>query len=276
MNDAIAGLAGALHLDLNDPAVAWLGKWAVPAFGTNEDTTSNLLAFVLIGAVAVFVAVTWRRRGIAPIYLVAIVAGAVLFVGYVRWQPWNSRLQLPLFILAAPLLGIVAADRRKAATLALAAALVVASTPWLIAGAARPIVGPNSVLTTDRTAGYFVNRPELQAPYEAVVGAIQTAGCTDVGFAERGDEHWEYPLWRLLNPGERTISFRDVDVANETSNLETGTAPCMIVFVDGQFVDGQPQTSGVSRSPWAAEYRGVRYETVLTAAPVYLYRAVGP
>lgn len=258
LTDALTSFAGLLHLDLNDPATTYLGMtWHVPYFNTHEDTSANLLAFALVVVVAAVVVL--RKRGVHLVYLVAVVAAYALFVGYVRWQPWNARLHLPLLILAAPLVGAVVGEWRRTLVLALAGLLLAGSLPWLVDASERPLLGPGSVLTASRTDLYFVNRPDLEDPYVKTAAAIADSGCRDVGVAVQVDEHYEYPLWRLLNPSDPLVVVRDVEVMNETAKLETGPPPCMIVFVQAGF--GTPQT-----------YRGIQYRQVLEAGLMHLYQ----
>jgi hypothetical protein len=218
------------------------------------------LAFLLI--IVITAVVLLRHRGVRLRYFLAVVAACALFVGYLRWQPWNSRLQLPLFVLAAPVVGAVVGQWRRWMVIALAGLLLVGSFPWLFAGKDRPLVGPQSVLTASRTDQYFANRADLAHPYLKAAAAIHTAGCRDVGMNVQNDIPWEYPLWRLLNPAGQQVVLRDVEVSNDTARLETGPAPCMIVFVHAGF--GAPQA-----------YRGVGYRLVMAAPPVYLYQMVG-
>lgn len=127
-----------------------------------------------------------RQRGVRLRYLVAI---SVLFVGYIRWQPWNSPLQLPLFMLAAPLVGVVAREWRRPVIIVLAGLMLVGSIPRLIVAKERPLVGPGSVLTTSRPEQYFINRPDLAEPHTWAASAISGSGCRDVGMAVQNDEH---------------------------------------------------------------------------------------
>jgi 4-amino-4-deoxy-L-arabinose transferase-like glycosyltransferase len=259
---ALTGLAGLLHLDLNNPATTYLGyAWSVRFFNTHEDFTANLLALLVIILVAAVVVV--RQRGYRLAYLLAVAAGFALFAGYLRWQPWNARLQLPLFVLAAPLAGVVVAEWRRSLTLALAAVLLVGSLPWLVAASERPLLGPGSVLTTSRIDQYFANGPELEDPYVQTAAAIRGSNCRDVGLAVKIEEHSEYPLWRLLNPGDQEVMLRDIEVSNDTASLETGPPPCMIVSIQD--------------APTATQtYRGVAYGLVLSVAPLFLYQRQDP
>jgi hypothetical protein len=262
LNDAIStavnGLARTLHLDLNDPNTIWPGStWTVPGFTTHEDYTGNLLALALIVAVAAVVLV--RHRGLKLTYLAAIGLGFLLYSGYVRWQLYNSRLDLPLFVMAAPLAGAVIGQWRRSLVIALAFVLALGSTPWLFLGKDRPLIGDRSVLTTSRTDQYFANRPDLRVPYVAIASAIRESDCRDVGLYVVNDDPWDYPLWKLLNPTGQEVVLRHVMVSNATARMESTQVPCMIVFVNA--ASGAPQM-----------YRGSEYRLAVASPPLYLYR----
>src|SRR5262249_27498449 len=96
---------GALGIDANAPDWTFAGtKFQLMAGETNENIAANPLQ-LLLGAASVIVVLLAgadpahpRRR-----YALCLLAGCLLFLIVLRWQPWITRLQLPLFALAAPL-----------------------------------------------------------------------------------------------------------------------------------------------------------------------------
>jgi hypothetical protein len=127
-----------------------------------------------------------RRR-----YALCVIGATLLFLVVLRWQPWITRLQLPIFALAAPLIGFLAFERirgwaRIGAT-ALLALLLVILPPCrpLWANYRRPIFPPMGyaaslwALTGDRDP---VHRPpDLLASYQAAVRYV----AAEQGFPDR-------------------------------------------------------------------------------------------
>lgn len=254
---AFTWIATSLGLDLTDPRVVQpTVPWGPTHMSLVEDNAGNLLAFALILAVAVVI--TARYRGTPLVYLIAVAGSCLLYFALLRFTVWNSRWSLALFVIAAPLVGVAVRSLRSSVVALLGVVLLVGSGPWLLRSYDRPLVGTGSVLATDRTTQYFAMRPELQAPYTQVATAIDRSGCHDVGYALRGDEAWEYPLWRMLNPTGHEVSIRDVLVTNVTAKLQREGPPCMIVFFEGQFE--QPRV-----------FDGATYQLVTSASPMYLY-----
>lgn len=69
----------------------------------------NPLHLLLIAASIILLLGFWKRkeRAVCVGYSVVLVAAFLLFSVLVKWQPWGSRLELPLFVLGAPLIGVL-------------------------------------------------------------------------------------------------------------------------------------------------------------------------
>lgn len=226
----------------------------VGPFKLHEDFVGNPL-HLLAGLVAGVV--VWRRRGAfgAPARLWAwlSVASAIAFCAALKWQPWNSRLHLPLFVLVAPLIGVVFERHRRLAVVC-ATGFCVLALPSLAATWPRPLLGPGSVLTMPRTAQRFRNHPHLQPVYEAAVSVVSDMGCKRVGLVLGGDG-WEYPFWPLL--GARLgagLRMEHVLVQNASRRFEPPVpgAPCALLVVEPGF-DGAVAWQGrtfVERWRW--------------------------
>jgi hypothetical protein len=151
------------------------------------------------------------------------------------WQRGNSRRHLPLFVLAAPLIGVGLEGRRRLAVV-LATAFGLLALPSLAATWPRELLGPRSVLTMPRPAQQFRNHPMLQPVYEAAADVLSTMGCARVGLVLGGDD-WEYPFWPLLRArfGEG-LWMEHVLVQNASAGLSAPApgAPCALLVVGRQ------------------------------------------
>lgn len=149
-------------------------------------------------------------------YAAAVVAGAFLFTLLLRWQPWLTRLQLPGFLLAAPIAGaalvalpgLVAGALRMALIAVGLVALVANETRPLLTARARETLGlgiagassapADPVWAADRTEQLFAAAPQWAESYRRVVGWLISQRARHVGLVARGGNAWEYPLWALL------------------------------------------------------------------------------
>jgi hypothetical protein len=220
---------------LGDPFPAF----HVGPFLLHEDFVGNPLHFV---AALVAGMVVWRRRGAsdgtARLWAALAAASALAFVIALKWQPWNSRLHLPLFVLACPLIGMAAEGRRRLAA-AWATAFCMLALPSLLMTWPRTLVGDGSVLTMPRTAQRFRNHPQLEPVYEAAADLVRDMRCQRVGMVFGWDGP-EYPLWPLLRARlGRDVRLEHALVENPSGRLDPpdASAPCAVIVV-GRDPDG--------------------------------------
>ena len=236
---ALAAITRRLGADPADPSLSALGKpvrigLPVP----DEDTAGNLVQALLIGALLPVVtrrAWTSGRRDVV-LLAAALLAGFLLFSALLRWQPHHSRLELPLFVLWAPLVAL-ALERHRRALIAAALAMVVWAWPFLVLNVSHPLLGERTVFNLSRTEQYFQQAPVKLAPFTGAVEQVRLTGCVQVGLLLNWYD-WEYPFWALLPevraPGGR---WEHVGVANTTRRLlgrRPPFEPCALIELNGR------------------------------------------
>ena len=198
---AIYRFHAALGLDTNDPASTWPDSaFHIGSLSFHEDFAGNTIHFLLVVGLAAAALFRPRKlpRGAFRDYASALVVGGVLFCALLKWQPWHSRLQLPLFVLSAPLAATVwAAVSRNALTHVLAAILLAASLPWAVGNESRPLSGENGIFRTQRADQYFLNQPKVKPAYVQASDYVRTGGFKSMGLILQEND-WEYPFWALL------------------------------------------------------------------------------
>jgi Dolichyl-phosphate-mannose-protein mannosyltransferase len=227
MERAVGRVHEALGIDPSDRGTTFgLTRFSVRQTSNGEDTAGNPLHFaVLVTISAIGASRRYRRSPVAP-FLGCLVTGFLLFSFLLRWQPWNSRLMLPLFVLGSAAAGVVfGALPRRLSAIALAVGLTLAATPWLAANRSRPIVASAvlqtspSILHASRIDQYFAKRPQLKAPYESTAALLSAHHARRVGLVLQGDD-WEYPLWILLGAGQQgTPRIEHTQVQNRSARL---------------------------------------------------------
>jgi hypothetical protein len=220
--DATRGALEAIGINPDDPATTFFGqRFAVGKSGPDENHGASLVLFVLtvwVLAVAFLASSSRDRRRAA---WAAIVAAQILvFCLMVKWQPWHSRLHLPILMMAIPLIAVMLERvRRQPLVTAVVALTAVAAPFYLIVNVNRPLVGADSILTTDRNSQYFLPRPALAAPYNAAVADARIRGIRELGVSGSFDD-WYYPFTVLTKDGGPRIS--ETLIGNPTGKYAAG------------------------------------------------------
>ena len=220
-DSAVARAIGAAHqavgLGVSDPRTTYRSlPFAVPPVMPDEGFAGNTLHLLLIVVALAFLAAGWRRAGRPTLTLtLALLLSFGLFSLLLKWQPFSSRLQLPAFVLWAPLVGKVLLDRPGRLPLLLVLPLVIWSWPFVLENRSHPLLGANSVWTTERVDQYFYWRRTDQAPTMGAVRYVQERGCREVGLLLDWNDY-EYPALMLLKgvPWSRAVQVRPVGVVN--------------------------------------------------------------
>lgn len=270
---SVVGVCSALNVSVNDTRISWTGQGGLPfhinPFNTYEGTAGNLAQFalILLALALVFTMGRLRARHRVAIYAALLLLGYVLFVSYIRWQPWGNRLLLPWFMAAAPLVG-AALDRLLALRISiplLELALLVLALPALLSNYNAPLLGSPSALTTPRLTQYFVSYKPIEKPYRDAAWYITRQNCLDVGF-HSPTEGWEYPLWLLIGSQPYQAHIEHVMVSNQSARYASDPSyqqfhPCAIVNVVGA---SSPQPSQVV-------FNGTIYRSSWSEAAVAVY-----
>lgn len=205
-----------------------LNYFATPYEGarntTHEDYVPNTIHFFL-SVVSFFILVIGSiknpKKDKSALLIVCIIGAQILlFAGYLKWQPWHTRLHIPIFILSV--ISIVLAIQlsswyRK---------LVLLCTPLLMLGFLflilfnnlRPIItaGCTKDIQVDDTRfkKYFSNQPQLYKEYSAVLNDIYTVNPAKIGLSLND---WEYPLLNSFYYDH--IKIVAVNVNNSTKDI---------------------------------------------------------
>lgn len=192
-----------LGMELSDPATSLNEMIFSPArTSLDEDYAGNglHLLLILISVGALIVRRKSLPRALTP-YTLSLAVGLLLYCMLLKWQPWGTRLQLPMFVLASPLIALALPFGNRSWTAStLAAIMLLCSTPWLFGNQTRPLWGHRSILSTDRESLYIAKRSQLLPYYfQAAEYFSRPGSCAAIGLVSSNNNTYEYPLWALLN-----------------------------------------------------------------------------
>lgn len=216
LENGIYQLHRIIGIDANDTRTTWPHtEFHIRRLSNHEDSASNPLHLVLIIVSIPILILQQRKKKDAIYYLTCLVGAFILFCLYLKWQPWHSRLQLPLFILWSSLIGSSLSQIRVHSIVNLYIVILLLGTcPYLLNNASRPIIGQKSIMVSSRNELYFENHPSLAEPYISSVKYLSNSKCSNIGLVLGGDD-WEYPFGVLLGEdSRRKVRLEHVNVTN--------------------------------------------------------------
>ena len=222
----------------NDPASTWHGTvFQFSGQSKHESLQGNGIHLLLL--TAAFAYVFWPRGSHAhsnrrtwKLYAVGLLAAFLVFCALLRWQPWHTRLHLPLFVLGSALIG-VCLERMRPAFLAsgLAILLLMLATPHAVENRIRALLYDQSILNKSRMSMYFADLPFSEDAYASAVAAVQNDGCQTIGIDSSLREP-VYPLLVMLLHGQTDRKIRFVGVENQSAmygDRLPSREPCAII-----------------------------------------------
>ncbi len=254
---AVVGFHQWMDLSANPPDTTYpntefhipSSRWLAPGSGAkdnfdiilHEDLAGNLVHTLLMIVVALFCLLSTevRRNRTTICYLFSCGTAFLLFCLFLRWQPWASRLHLPVFVLCSALFGLVSVKiLSQKGQFIIIAFLFVMALPWLFLNTSRPLLGPRNIFQVARAEQYLSNRPKTYSAYRRVASVAGQLRCSQIGLIMNGDSG-EYPLWIYLEE-ELDNSFRleQIQVRNVSAKYANSLfSPCVIIALDPPLTD---------------------------------------
>jgi hypothetical protein len=205
----------ALGLDPQDPDTTWRWSRYEAPRNANHEANANNRWHLMVLVAALLVAV-WRKERRWIWYGAALAAAFLLFCFYLKWQPFQARLELPLFVLGAPLAGWLLERLRPRALTALVCLFLLSGARLpAVDNWTRPLKGPNSLFQTSRDSNYFADMGQWgnRGSYLGAVEAAARSRCELVGI-DISENQLEYPFQALLRKRRPEVRFVHTGVGN--------------------------------------------------------------
>ncbi len=148
LESATRSILGFLGLNPDDPTTTFEGqRFHLPYFAGLEDIVPAPVQTLLILFLPISLLLPNLRQlsGIIPLFL-CLFGALFLFCLIFRWQPWQSRLLIPGYFMAMPLIGIMLDHLRPSwLPFMIMAAAASALRPHLLYAGQRPLFGGSSI-----------------------------------------------------------------------------------------------------------------------------------
>ena len=202
-------------------------------FSFHEDTAQNTLhTILLLFSLPIFFFIVDK---VGKIYGFCVICSFVLFSSLITYQPWVTRLQLPIFILSSSILSLVFCHRILYFYKIICTILVCSSILTTnLFNMSRPILSFHEIVylkkanikfahNYSRDKAYFANAPTWYTSYtKAIESAISYR---TIGFITGGGG-FEYMLWKILRKNGWTGRIIHI-----TENNREDINCCDIIFM---------------------------------------------
>jgi len=213
-----------MGIKVNESEISWTGRefsMDIPLKLRDDNYAPNpwhLLLIVVSLASSFFYRNQRKNRRIMIIYGTCIVTAFLLFNGYLKWQPWHSRLLLPLFVSSMPLcVCFLGRSGKNRYSQLIAVIFLLFSIPWLFNNQTRSCIGKKNIFYQKREKQYFNSKPELELSFRRIANFINKRKYSKIGLCLE-EEDWEYPYWVLINPqNSPRIQIEHVKVKNNSA-----------------------------------------------------------
>ncbi len=192
----------------------------------HEDNATNFFHVIIYTfcIILFFLTRQYKDRKLRE-YFFLILCAFILFNLFLKWRPYQSRYQLPLFIMFSPFVAVVINKISEKAAVSLAFILLITAMPWVFMNQSRPLLGKRSIFMVPRIEQYFANRPSLKEPYIEKCGYLQSIGCYSIGI-HTGPDTWEYPLWIIMMQNHTgNIHIEHIYVNNDSNQYISKLTP---------------------------------------------------
>ena len=221
-------------IDINDIKTTWPEyNFKIQGNLIHEDYAGNYYHTLLIVFSLIIYFIYMPKKLEATIYISLVASAYLIFCSFLRWQPWHSRLQLPLFLLWCPFLGLVVcflsrctvkdvieiklpllSEKYKFISIVsnffhhlkisnlIIFILIYSSIQFLFLSASKPIYRNENIFNTPRDFQLFTANSLFRESYFKVAQLIKSSNCKKIGLLEFADD-MEYPIWLLVDDGSK-------------------------------------------------------------------------
>ncbi len=231
-NRIIEKLHLVMHYDLNKVGNNYKGmKFSCnPGLKNHEDCQPNFIHFLLIIFTILLLIFNFlknrknKQTKIQFYYTMTISLCFILFCILFKWQPWNTRIQLPLFFLYIPMIAIGLGQLKfKKGIISLLIFILFVNCVYItIYNFNKPIIHSKQTskisCEDNHYKQYFANSLNYYKDFDVITKMIASKKNDTIGLIVHSDT-WEYPLYRnyFINP--KTILHLSVN--NYSKKIQT-------------------------------------------------------
>ncbi|MGB8252935.1 MAG: hypothetical protein WCF08_06940 [Anaerolineaceae bacterium] len=217
----------------------------------DEDYAANPLQAIIILFAFILLFIKYKKASNHLLfYAIGLLETIVIFSLGLHYNPFINRLEIPFFLAAACVVGIVFNELNKANWLKTIIMLLffLTALPWVLINKTRPLIGlranpeplalhtnrvlgetHRSILIESKVITFFARTPELMSSRIKLIKTVENSGCKEIGLRIISSDP-EYPYFWLLSAPLSGYRLESLDVMAETTRyLDPAFHPCAII-----------------------------------------------
>ena len=221
--------------DLNDPGSNWgRGKFKFPDRPASDTYAGNPWHLSLIFLTILLIIFARDRKELPWELSLGLIVAFIFFCSVLRWQGGIARFHIPLFVLwAAPVVMVAAGKLSSRLVTAVMIVLLVPALWWGVSLPRQSILPGrmNNIFTSSRMDLYFAHKPDLSESYLKAVEAVKASDCKKIGIVSELDE-FEYPIIAGLGGETGALNYQYAHVLHPSKKYASRypqTKVCAII-----------------------------------------------
>jgi len=225
------------NISINDTKLNYNNtKYSSPEmFETHEDMVPNTFHIILLLLISVYLVIyaSFKKEPKIFLLLIIVVIQIGFFVGYLKWQPWHTRLHIPIFLFCAILFAVfLNTFKKQYVNLLLLPALLMNYYFYFVYNKLRPIITDQNYtksiqISDNRFKKYFSNQLQLYPEYLDVLNTMYSLNPKKVGLIMYD---WEYPLFNAYY--QDRLKLVALNVTNITSKINQDESNVDIIITN--------------------------------------------
>ncbi len=209
-----------MNYSLNDPKTTWFGTQyndqICPLY--NEDCAPNPIHFSLFLISIIYFVLNFKKeKKELAIITFNLFLSFLLFSLALKWQPWHTRLILPILMLSIlPTAYIL--KKIKIINYLIIILLIINSFNYYLKNTSKPLFGEENIFQKNNFQQYFINNKYIYPSYLKLKENINI-NCNNYCLILEED-NYEYPLWILIKEKNKNAKINHCFVNNDSKFIK--------------------------------------------------------